>query len=175
MGNLKNKIMNALSEALENKLWVDHKIGDTYTMDGKTDLWKIAYYPIFEDGKTNQPYSEARALIEKPMIGGTDFREVPLRYLKKVYDKKESIYELQKFDCNCNDCKHLVRLLDKQNEVLSTDKATQEEIFYIVKDKKINDINDNIASLNKHKAVIKNVDHKIEKLTNKRKVKEQEK
>jgi len=71
-----------LQEALNNELWVNHKIGDTYTMDGKPDLWKIAYYPIFEDGKTNEPYSEPRALIEKPMKGGTDFREVPLRYLK---------------------------------------------------------------------------------------------
>ncbi len=26
---------------------------------------------------------EARALIEKPMLNGTDFREVPLRYLSK--------------------------------------------------------------------------------------------
>lgn len=72
-----------LAAALSHPLWNEHKIGDTYTMDGKVDLWKIAYYPIFEDGKTNQLYSEARALIEKPMIGGTDFREVPLRYLSK--------------------------------------------------------------------------------------------
>lgn len=27
---------------------------------------------------------------------------------------KESIYELQKIDCNCNDCKHLVRNLYRQ-------------------------------------------------------------
>lgn len=74
----------ALNEALKNELWMGHKIGDTYTMDNKPDLWKIAYYPIFEDGKTNKPYSEARALIEKPMKGGTDFREVPLRYLTKA-------------------------------------------------------------------------------------------
>lgn len=72
-----------LQEALEDPLWVSHKIGDTYTMDNKPDLWKIAYYPIFEDGVTNKLYSEPRALIEKPMVGGTDFREVPLRYLKK--------------------------------------------------------------------------------------------
>lgn len=72
-----------LSAALSNPKWLEHKIGDTYTMDGKPDLWKIAYYPIFEDGKTNQAYSEARALIEKPMVGGTDFREVPFRYLNK--------------------------------------------------------------------------------------------
>ena len=72
-----------LSAALSHPLWNEHKIGDTYTMDGKPDLWKIAYYPIFEDGKTKNQYSEARALIEKPMVGGTDFREVPLRYLSK--------------------------------------------------------------------------------------------
>ncbi len=74
--------MEKLKSVLANPLWVNHKIGDNYTMDGKPDLWKIAYYPIFSDGKTNKPYSEPRALIEKPMIGGTDFREVPLRYLK---------------------------------------------------------------------------------------------
>lgn len=72
-----------LSDALSHPLWNEHKIGDTYIMDGKPDLWKIAYYPIFEDGKTGQVYSEARALIEKPMLGGTDFREIPLRYLSK--------------------------------------------------------------------------------------------
>lgn len=72
-----------LSDSLLHPVWIEHKIGDTYTMDGKPDLWKIAYYPIFEDGKTNKSYIEARALIEKPMIGGTDFREVPLRYLTK--------------------------------------------------------------------------------------------
>jgi len=76
-----------LEAALSHPLWVGHKIGDTYTMDGKSDLWKIAYYPIFEDGRTNQPYSEARALIERPAKfngeDGIDFREVPLRYLSK--------------------------------------------------------------------------------------------
>lgn len=80
-----DKIMSSeqLQEALNHPLWVNHKDGDFYTMDGKPDLWKIAYYPIFEDGKTNEKYSEPRALIEKPMKDGTDFREVPLRYLKK--------------------------------------------------------------------------------------------
>jgi hypothetical protein len=74
---------NKLSIALSNPLWVEHKIGDTYIMDGKPELWKIAYYPIFEDGKTNEPYNEPRALIERPMINGIDFREIPLRYLSK--------------------------------------------------------------------------------------------
>jgi len=52
-------------------------------MDGKPDKWKIAYYPILEDGKTNEKYNEPRALVEKPIVGGTDFREIPLRYLTK--------------------------------------------------------------------------------------------
>ena len=52
-------------------------------MDGKPDKWKIVYYPIFENGKTKEFYDEPRALVEKPMIGGIDFREVPLRYLSK--------------------------------------------------------------------------------------------
>lgn len=79
-----------LQIALNNELWLNHKIGDTYTMDGKPELWKIAYYPIFEDGRNNgQQYEEPRALVEKPIFGkldeviGTDFREVPMRYLTK--------------------------------------------------------------------------------------------
>lgn len=63
----------------EEKLWLNHKVGDEYQMDGKPDKWKIAYYPILEDGKTNEKYNEPRALV----AGGTDFREIPLRYLTK--------------------------------------------------------------------------------------------
>lgn len=75
--------------ALDSDLWKQHRIGDTYMMDGKPDKWKIAYYPIFEDGKNGEQYDEPRALVEKPIFGkldeiiGTDFREVPLRYLTK--------------------------------------------------------------------------------------------
>lgn len=76
--------MNRLAESLNHPLWLHHKTGDHYTMDGKPDLWKIAYYPIFEDGKTGTVYNEPRALIEKPILGGTDFREMPLRYLQKA-------------------------------------------------------------------------------------------
>lgn len=61
----------------------NHSIGDVYTMDGKPGRWKIAYYPINECGKTREIYQEPRALIERPIPGGTDFREVPLRYLDK--------------------------------------------------------------------------------------------
>lgn len=73
--------------ALKESIWINHQIEYTYTMDNKPDLWKIAYYPIFEDGKTNELYVEPRALVEKHILGkfdeiiGTDFREVPLRYL----------------------------------------------------------------------------------------------
>ncbi len=52
-----------------------------YTMDGKPELWKVAYYPLLECGKTGEVYQEPRALIERPIKGGIDFREVPLRYL----------------------------------------------------------------------------------------------
>lgn len=76
--------MSNLAEALNNKTWQEHRLGDTYTMDKKPDKWKIAYYPIFEDGKTRETYAEPRALVEKPILGGTDFREVPLRYLTKI-------------------------------------------------------------------------------------------
>lgn len=79
-----------LQIALSHELWQNHKLGDTYMMDGKSELWKIAYYPIFEDGKNGEIYDEPRALVEKPIRGGkfdevigTDFREVPMRYLNK--------------------------------------------------------------------------------------------
>lgn len=77
-----------LQSALSHPIWVLHKIGDTYFMDGDfKEPWKIAYYPIFEDGKTNEPYKQPRALVERPAIfngePGTDFREVPLKYLCK--------------------------------------------------------------------------------------------
>ena len=81
---------NRLKDALSECIWVEHGIGDTYNMDNKPDKWKIAYYPIFECGKTNEVYDEPRALVEKPIFGkldekiGTDFREVPLRYLTKI-------------------------------------------------------------------------------------------
>ena len=73
-----------LKSALNNELWIKHQLGDFYTMDGKQDRWKIVYYPIFEDGRTAEAYDEPRALVEKPIRGGIDFREVPLRYLTRV-------------------------------------------------------------------------------------------
>lgn len=73
-----------LKQALNDPKWINHKIGFTYTMDGKPALWKIVYYPLFENGKTGETYEEPRALIEKPISHGIDFREVPLRYLQPV-------------------------------------------------------------------------------------------
>lgn len=74
-----------LKSALSDHVWMDHKLGDEYQMDAKPDKWKIAYYPIFENGKTSEEYNEPRALVEKNMdSGGIDFREIPLRYLSKI-------------------------------------------------------------------------------------------
>ena len=82
-----------LKIALNNKLWKSHQIGDVYEMDGVPG-WKIAYYPLFENGKTGEQYGEPRALIEKPAIfhgeKGIDFREVPLRYLKRISHQNQS-------------------------------------------------------------------------------------
>lgn len=89
--------MKELVLALKNQLWIDHRIGDTYAMinqDGsKSTGWKIAYYPLFHTyapvskyrdiEKMLVDFEEPRALVEKPFNGGTDFREVPLRYLTK--------------------------------------------------------------------------------------------
>lgn len=85
--------MNKLQKALHDPVWKSHTIGKLYSMDGVPG-WKIAYYPIFEDGKTGEVYSEPKALVERPgewkqkveggkdvIVKGTDFREVPLHYL----------------------------------------------------------------------------------------------
>ena len=72
-----------LRVALSDPIWVNHRLADTYLLNGSDGVWLIAYYPIFECGKTGKSYNEPRALIESPIIGGIDFREVPLRYLRK--------------------------------------------------------------------------------------------
>ena len=72
-----------LEESLKDPKWVTHKIGDKYFMAKDKGDWKIAYYPIMQEE------GEPRALVEKPIFSGanqigTDFREVPLRYLEKA-------------------------------------------------------------------------------------------
>ena len=78
-----------LHNALQDKVWIGHTIGDMYNMinvNGSQDTgWKIAYYPLFgtyKDGAWVE-FKEPRALIEKPLSNGIDFREVPLRYLRR--------------------------------------------------------------------------------------------
>lgn len=80
-----------LSIALKHPLWKKHVPNTVYTMinvNGSFDEgWKIAYYPLFGTYKLNkwQEFKgEPRALIEKQTEKGIDFREVPLRYLKKT-------------------------------------------------------------------------------------------
>lgn len=74
-----------LQEALNDPMYLQHSLNDRYCMENKLESWKLTYYPIFTDNKTKQIYDEPRALIEKPINGGIDFREVPLRYLNKKY------------------------------------------------------------------------------------------
>lgn len=78
-----------LQEALNDPVWISHKIGDTYSMTKDSGIWRIAYYPLFGtyegevDEKKWVEFQEPRALVEKPFKGGIDLREVPLRYLTK--------------------------------------------------------------------------------------------
>lgn len=79
-----------LQSALQHPTWINHSINDTYLLINKggikdTGIWKISYYPLFGTYKENVwiEFNEPKALIEKPIFGGTDFREVPLRYLEK--------------------------------------------------------------------------------------------
>jgi len=86
---LKIKTMSKLQQALSDTGWKSHKIGDQYLMKGDNDKWKIAYYPLLANSKSQEEYDEPRALVEKPIAGGTDFREVPLRYLTKILNNEE--------------------------------------------------------------------------------------
>lgn len=45
------KMGNKLQKSLNNPIWTRHKLSNIYQLDDKPDLWKIAYYPIFENGK----------------------------------------------------------------------------------------------------------------------------
>ena len=79
---------NKLQQALSHPLWKSHKPGDKYEMDGKGE-WEIYYYPILGNGETQEIYEEPRALMIAPkMYGntlGSDFREVPLRYVQRIF------------------------------------------------------------------------------------------
>lgn len=79
-----------LIDALCHDIWMHHTIGDKYQMTnvgGKDGgVWSIAYYPLFGTYKQGKwvTHDEPRALIERPIEGGIDFREMPLRYLTRI-------------------------------------------------------------------------------------------
>ena len=73
-----------LDNAYNNPLWKSHEVNKSvYFMDGKKDRWKIVYYPIFQDGETQEYYEEPRALVQNIDKKGFWHKEVPLRYLTK--------------------------------------------------------------------------------------------
>jgi hypothetical protein len=79
-----------LQEALNNEIWINHKIGDTYSMihiGGRVDNsnWKIAYYPLFGTYKNGVwiDFEEVRALVELKVKDGIIIQETPIRYLSK--------------------------------------------------------------------------------------------
>lgn len=74
---------------------------------------------------------------------------------------KESIYEYQLIDCNCNDCKHLCRSFDIQNNTLDANKKLQEEMFYMAKEMTILSIRKDIANLVKNRLLVNRADEKI--------------
>ena len=69
---------------MSHPLWLDHKPGDKYRMDGEGE-WELYYYPIFGNGETQEEYDEPRALMKT----GTDSREVPLRYIARIIKGSE--------------------------------------------------------------------------------------
>lgn len=43
---------------------------------------------------------------------------------------KESIIELQKIDCNCNDCKYFIRNIEKTKQLNTNDKIVACKVHY---------------------------------------------
>ena len=86
-----------LQEALNHPIWKSHIRGASeYSMDGKKDRWEIVYYPIFQDGKTNQYYDEPRALMQNIDKPGFWSKEVPLRYLTNSFTFPQDLDKLYK-------------------------------------------------------------------------------
>ena len=73
----------SLQLALEDPVYKAHKVGNSYSMKGDKDLWKIAYYPLFGTYKNGNwvEFESPKALVEKPIPNGTDLREIPLHFL----------------------------------------------------------------------------------------------
>ena len=74
-----------LKISLEHPVWVNHiRNVSLYNMDDKSERWRLVYYPIFSDGKTNEEYSEPRALMQNIEKKGFWSKEVPLRYIELI-------------------------------------------------------------------------------------------
>ena len=61
---------------------------------------------------------------------------------------KESKYELQKIDCNCNDCKHMVRDVDKYNYSKTLHELRQRQYFDLINRKKLEKAEDWLTKTN---------------------------
>lgn len=83
-----------LAPALLDPLWGNHLIGDRYTVKNAGKIgdeeWLLAYYPLFgtyegpAEARRYVEFAEPRFLMEKRFAGGTDFREVPGRFITKM-------------------------------------------------------------------------------------------
>lgn len=73
-----------LQSALDNPIFQQHKIGALYSIKGDSRLWKLTYYPIFQNGKNGDYYDEPRVLVETPILNGIEFREMPIHFLTKL-------------------------------------------------------------------------------------------
>lgn len=73
---------------------------------------------------------------------------------------KESIYELQKIDCNCNDCGYMIRNMDLYNKSLKDHEKWQLDYFNGVNDRMIETAKwwrDNKGDHNKYNSILAEV------------------
>ena len=88
MANSTNECLQFNLECTKKYKAIDCKSTDIksflYTMDGKPDRWKVVYYPLYQDGRTQEYYDEPRALVQNIDKPGFWHKEVPLRYLQPI-------------------------------------------------------------------------------------------
>jgi len=56
--------------------------------------------------------------------------------------EKQSIIELQKIDCNCNDCKYFIRDIEKTKQLNTNDKIVACKVHYGFCDKLKKDVSE---------------------------------
>lgn len=82
MGEAKNRMMS-------EEEFIRHQIGDKYSLTNRNGSiehgFMVAYMKLPGTYKRGvwMEYGEYVTLIEKPMKVGTDFREVPIRFLNR--------------------------------------------------------------------------------------------